>query len=477
MTDALHITGGKVYDPANGIDDEVRDVFTDGGQIVGEAAAGARVIDAAGCVIMPGGVEMHAHIASATVNAARMVQKGDVVPSAPHTDELYRSLGYTTAIEAAVAPAVAPQAHMQLDEMPNLTTGILVLMGNHETIIERLDQGDRPGAIALIAELLDATRGYGIKAVNPAAVAAWRREATRHHVDSVDDAIPNTTVTARSLLELFTEAQEQLNLPHPTHIHGPQLGEPGNVDITLDMLGGLAGRRFHLAHLQYYCYGRTKRGGFRSEVDRLLNWLADHPGATADLGLIAFGPAMTATADLPLEHALYRHLGSPARPAIFCDCENEDGFGVMPLKRTMSNPAHAVQWAAGLELALKWDNPWQYALSVDHPNGGSFLNYPSLIAALMNKPYRDEELARLNKAATRHTDLASLTREMSLSDIATITRAAPAKALGLANKGHLGIGAEADITIYDDNPADPQRMFASPRHVFSAPAPRLRIEC
>jgi formylmethanofuran dehydrogenase subunit A len=232
------------------------------------------------------------------------------------------------------------------------------------------------------------------------------------------------------------------------------------------MLGALGGRRIHLAHLQYYCYGKTKRAAYQSQVDRMLTRLADMPLATADLGLIDFGEAFTATADLPLEHALYRSMGSPARPALFCDCENEDGFGVMPLDRSASNPVHALQWATGLELALKWDNPWQCVLSVDHPNGGSFTNYPSLIAALMNKPHRDEQLNAMHKAGVQHTDLASVKREMTLYDIAIITRAAPAKALGLDHKGHLGDGADADITIYDNNPADPKRMFESPRCVI-----------
>ena len=35
-----------------------------------------------------------------------------------------------------------------------------------------------------------------------------------------------------------------------------------------------------------------------------------------------------------------------------------------------------------------------------------------------------------------------------LNEIAIITRAGPARILGLKNKGHLRVGADADITIY-----------------------------
>jgi len=476
VTDLLRITNGRVFDPTHGVDGEVRDVWVNDGRVIDPPSPdtlrdSVRTIDARGCVVMPGGVEMHAHLASMPVNAARMIQSHSgydtVVPSAPMTGRLYAQLGYTTGIEAAVPPGAAAVAHMQLDDLPFLDAGVLVLMGNHEAVIERLSQGDRAGTVAVVRDLLATCGGFGIKAVNPGGVAAWRRRATHDRIASIDDAIGDTGVTPRALLDLFTEAQEQLDLPHATHIHGPQLGEPGAVDITLDLMRSLKGRRFHLAHLQYYAYGRTAKGGFVSAAERLAEQLRKQRDATFDMGLVAFGPAFTATADLPLEYNLYRSAGSPLRPAYFCESANEDCFGVMPLVHKAGNPIHAMQWATGLELALLAD-PWQCALSLDHPNGGSFLNYPELIAMLMSKARRDEQRSKCHKHATDRTGLASIVREMTLTDIALATRAAPARALGLKNKGHLGTGADADVTIYNNQTDDPQSMFARPRWVIKA---------
>ncbi|HBK60787.1 MAG TPA: hypothetical protein DDZ84_08355, partial [Firmicutes bacterium] len=72
----LHIVGGNVYDPANGVNGEVRDIYVSGGKICdGECALGvgagvgagtgqrAEVIDARGMVVMAGGVDLHPHIA------------------------------------------------------------------------------------------------------------------------------------------------------------------------------------------------------------------------------------------------------------------------------------------------------------------------------------------------------------------------------------------------------------------------------
>ena len=56
-------------------------------------------------------------------------------------------------------------------------------------------------------------------------------------------------------------------------------------------------------------------------------------------------------------------------------------------------------------------------------------------------------------------------REYSLYEIAIMTRAAPAKILGLENHGHLGDGANANITIYRKQD-DIEQMFAKPAFVF-----------
>ena len=60
----------------------------------------------------------------------------------------------------------------------------------------------------------------------------------------------------------------------------------------------------------------------------------------------------------------------------------------------------------------------------------------------------------------------------TLYEIAIITRAGPAKALGLETKGHLGVGADADITIYDSMD-DKEMMFSTARYVFKSGEPMI----
>jgi formylmethanofuran dehydrogenase subunit A len=128
----------------------------------------------------------------------------------------------------------------------------------------------------------------------------------------------------------------------------------------------------------------------------------------------------------------------------------------------------ALQWVVGLELFLLSPDPWRLVLSTDHPNGGSFMSYPELIRLLMDRAYRDDRLKRINQKLLAGSALADgLAREYTLNEIAIITRAGPARLLGLKAKGHLGPGADADITVYARS-ANIAEMFSTPRYVLKA---------
>src|SRR5947207_8153354 len=111
------------------------------------------------------------------------------------------------------------------------------------------------------------------------------------------------------------------------------------------------------------------------------------------------------------------------------------------------------------------EDPWRVVMSTDHPNGGSFLAYPQIIHLLMDRHYREEIIKTCNPAVRERSQLADLTREYTLGEIAIITRAGPARILGLKHKGHLGPGADADVTIYTPH-ENKQTMFEMPRTVI-----------
>jgi formylmethanofuran dehydrogenase subunit A len=105
--------------------------------------------------------------------------------------------------------------------------------------------------------------------------------------------------------------------------------------------------------------------------------------------------------------------------------------------------------------------------TTDHPNGGPFTTYPEIFALLMDRTVREQWIAALPKSAMAVTTLPAIAREYSLPEIATMTRAAPAKLLGLRDRGHLGEGALADIAVYTEQ-ADKAAMFRAADYVFKS---------
>jgi formylmethanofuran dehydrogenase subunit A len=265
------------------------------------------------------------------------------------------------------------------------------------------------------------------------------------------------------VLEAIAGAVHELKLPHPVHVHCNNLGVAGNWRTTLDTLHTMEGRRAHLAHLQFHAYGGKPGGQPRSRAPELAEYLGAHPEFSADVGQVMFGDAMTMTADAPVSERLRDITGGKW---VNADTEVETGCGIVPFTYREKNYVHALQWGIGLELFLLSRDPWRLVLSTDHPNGGSFLSYPRLIRLLMDRDFRNEQLRKANKKAIQRTVLLDdLDREYTLEEIAIVTRAGPARLLGLRDKGHLGAGADADVTLYDDR-ADREEMFATPRYVI-----------
>jgi formylmethanofuran dehydrogenase subunit A len=482
----LRIVGGAIHDPANGIDGDVRDICIDGGRIVASLPADTPVLKADGMVIMAGGIDIHAHVAASSVSMGRRLLPeehtldpvaapalddgtiprsgtGGTVPSTFSTGYRYAGLGYTTVFDAAVAPVAARQTHAEFDDTPIIDGGFFALLGNDEYLHRQVAANEIGRAKDYAAWVLKSTGAYAIKVVNPGGVELWKRNV--REVKTLDDPVGASSVTPRRILEVLADAAIGLGLPHPVHIHCNNLGVAGNVATTLDSMRALEGRRAHFTHLQFHSYGGERGKSWTSAARQVAEYVNSHPEVTGDVGQVMFGDATTLTADGAVEYLLHTSTG---RKWINADIELETGCGIVPYTYKDKAAVASLQWVVGLELFLLSADPWRMVLSTDHPNGGSFLSYPDLIRLLMDRAYRDEKLKSVNQKMLAGSALADgIAREYTLNEIAIITRAGPARQLGLRQKGHLGVGADADITIYSRN-ADYAKMFSTPRYVLKA---------
>jgi formylmethanofuran dehydrogenase subunit A len=482
------IAGGTVYDPLHGVDGERRDIWIRDGKIVAPPAEPDvrpdRTLDASGLVVMPGGVDMHCHIAGPKVNAARKMRPEDKrkaekivrrpgtrsgtvgsVPSTFATGYKYAGLGYTTAFDAAIPPLAARHVHEEFEDTPCLDKGFFVLMGNNHYVMQSIQRNESERVRSFIAWLLGAAKGFTPKIVNPGGVEVWK-QLPSGNVHGLDETVANFGVTPRQIIEHVARAVDELRLPHSVHIHCNNLGMPGNWHTTLETMKTLGDSRGHLSHIQFHSYGGgdADETTFNSKAGPLVDYVNSHPNLTVDVGQVLFGETTTMTADGPLGYYLSNAFKSKWFSS---DTEMESGCGIAPIEYKNTSLVHSLQWAIGLEWYLLATDPWRVVMSTDHPNGGSFLAYPQIVQLLMDRTYREDMLKQVHPAVRERSTLGGLTREYSLYEICIITRSGPAKILGLKNKGHLGVGADADITIYTPND-DKTKMFELPRAVIKS---------
>ncbi|HEX4586147.1 MAG TPA: formylmethanofuran dehydrogenase subunit A [Burkholderiaceae bacterium] len=475
------LAGGRVIDPAHGIDGQVRDLYVRGGRIIDAPAdsATAQTIDVTGRVVMAGAIDLHTHIGGGKVNLARLLMPedhrrvcdarteltrsscGHATPGTLATGYRYAEMGYTACFEPAMLPTNARQTHLELGDTPIVDKGCYALLGNDDFFLRML-AGRQPQSRIndYVAWILDSTQSIAIKVVNPGGISAFKFNQRRL---DVDEEHAYYRVTPRQVLQRLTRAVHELRVPHGLHVHGCNLGVPGNADTTLATIEAAEGLPIHLTHVQFHSYGAEGDRKFSSAAARIAEAINANPNVSADVGQIMFGQTVTASGDSMMQFR-NAELGSP-RKAVIMDIECDAGCGVVPFRYRDQSFVNALQWAIGLEIFLSVRDPWRIYLTTDHPNGAPFTSYPHLIRLLTDRAFRNEMLEKIDPDARAASIVGSLTREYSLYEIAIMTRAGPARTLGLADRGHLGAGAAADIVVYRDD-ADRERMFSSPEYVF-----------
>ncbi|PKL69912.1 MAG: formylmethanofuran dehydrogenase subunit A [Methanomicrobiales archaeon HGW-Methanomicrobiales-1] len=486
------VKGGFVIDPTRKIDGDVGDIAIKDGKIVDKVSSSAKVIDAKGKVVMAGGVDIHAHVAGPKVNVGRLfrpedkllsgfcrstmaqkngyrMESGFSIPSTFKTGYDYARMGYGFVMEAAMPPIHSPHVHEEIHDTPIIDEAALPVFGNNWFVMDYLKKGEVENTASYIAWLLKATKGYGVKVVNPGGTAAW---GWGLNCVSLDDPVPYFEVTPREIIKGLLEANEYLGLPHSMHMHQNDLGNPGNYKGTIESLKISEGVKpknkfgreqvMHSTHLQFHSYGGTGWGDFESKAKEVMDYVNKNKALTVDTGNVTFDETTTMTADGPFEHHLQglNHLK-------WCnvDVEMETAAGVVPYVYDPNIKVCDIQWAIGLELALYAKDMNRIFITTDHPNAGPFTRYPRVMKWLMSKKSREaviDSFKHKDKVIAA-TTLHQIDRELTLFEIAQMTRSGPAKSLGLGNiYGGLAPGMSADVSVFNLNyknmPSDPDMI-------------------
>ena len=341
-----------------------------------------------------------------------------------------QAMGFTTVVEPAIAPHQALHAHLELADVPIIDKAILCVLGNDDYLLRSMrDDASAAHVSEYVAWTLQTTRALGVKVINAGAAAAFKANVRSF---SLDDVVPGYGVSSRSIVKTLQRAVIDLRLAAIccTCIATISASAAGADPVIATIKEAAEGLPLHLAHIQFYAYGvegekrfSSRRGAPGQKASMR------YKNITVDVGQVMFGQTVTISSDVTRQFSAIGR-ASPKKWAIIDGDSN--GGGIVPYNYRATDFHNAVQWAAGLELFLLIDDPSRVFFTTDHPNGAPYTAYPDLFALLMDRDRRAEWIAKLPPAAMAMSTLPSIRREYTFPEIAVMTRASPARLLGLS---------------------------------------------
>ena len=208
------------------------------------SVTGGQTIDATGMAIFPGGVDVHTHVAGGSINFARAMTPedhrrtqafirsqtrrsgiGGMAPTTFATGYLYAGMGWTTVNEAAVPVLSARHTHEELSDIPIVDKSCLVLMANNEIVLDLMEQGEYERAKQIVAWYVWAAKSYGVKAVNPGGVAAWKYGKDAKQL--TEPISGYQTLTPGNIVTNLAKMVEELGIAAPAAFALQRLGQAG----------------------------------------------------------------------------------------------------------------------------------------------------------------------------------------------------------------------------------------------------------
>ncbi len=201
----------------------------------------------------------------------------------------------------------------------------------------------------------------------------------------LDDVVPFYGLTSRKIFQALQRATQAVGIRSSAASALNNLGLAGNIETALATIDAARGLPLHLAHVQFYAYGKEGKNGFSSAGAQFAEKVNANKNVTIDVGQVMFSDTVTVSSDV-LKQFNSLPGAMPKKGVIFDGDAN--GGGIVPYVYKISNYYNAIQWAAGLELFLLIEDPRQVFFTTDHPNGAPFTTYPELFALLMSAELR-----------------------------------------------------------------------------------------
>ncbi len=464
----LIIKNGLVFDPLNNIDSEVKDILIENSKIVEKFSKEKDIkeINADGKTVIPAAIDIHTHIASQQVNWVRLLgTKNELFKKVWNSLTLekiasdYISNGYTFILEANVFPSLAKQTIFNFKFLPGLDKAMLLNVSNMWPLEIEFQRGKTEDMAVFLSDLLSITKSFGLKVYNPFESESWNFQKLRKEVSGKGRLY---NFSALDVYENLARVNEHLGLPHSIHAHiegYEDIMAKNNLFTILNKINSLnleptskisseikRSQVFHVAHASAY-----NVDGNNSE---LINMVNSNENIDLDLGFIGFdqiNPLITSDRRL-IDSLLKADNSETIHKLIRAAIEFEGDTFATFRNFNKKNIANCYIWANALDIALSIKNIWQIQFSINFPNYANITDVPEIATWLVSKSTRDNFMKDMNSEFLKDNSLINNDKTLTFNEFVILTRASPAKSLGLGSiKGNLDVGADADINIIDIN--------------------------
>ena len=473
MTDLL-LRGGRVIDPGTGTD-EIRDVLVRDGRVVAvgpdlPAPEGAEVLDVAGLVVGPGFVDLHSHVHSI---AGQRLQAFDGVTTALDLEAGLMPLerAYREAAEqgrplhygfSASWGAARAQVLAGIEPDASIVNGLKVLgeprwqatstLSQRAAWLELLRGELEAGALGIGVLMGYAPRTDPAEYLAVAKLAAEAGAPTYTHVRELVESDPTTPFDGAE--ELVHAAAETGAAMHHCHVNSTSRRHVDRVLASITRARE-AGSRVTVEAYPYGA-GSTGVGAFFLAPERLAAWDL----TPSSLVLLPSGERIA-------DEARLREVReqAPGTPCVVEFLDEDDPADAALLRSSLAYPdaivasdAMPVLWTDGSIDSREWPLP---------PGGSTHPRTAGTFTRSLRTMVRETGTWTWPEAFRRCSWLPARV----LDDVAPSARA----------KGHLGVGADADIVVLD--PAaltdtatylDPARPSSGVRHLLVSGTPVVR---
>ncbi|MFX1275643.1 MAG: amidohydrolase family protein [Promethearchaeota archaeon] len=455
----LIIKNGIVFDPLNGIEGEVKDILIEDGKIVESISnkKDVKEINASGKTVIPAAIDIHAHIASQQVNWARLLGKNNEIfqkvwkgLTLENIAKDYISNGYTMIVEANVFPSLTKQTIFNFNNLPVLDKAMLLNVSNLWSLELEYQRGKIDDMAIFLSDLLEKTKGFGFKVYNPFESEDWDFKVLR---DDLSKQGRLYNFNALDVYENISKSNEELGLPHSVHAHVEGYEDPqGNINLLkiLEKIKSLnlknpdnRSQIFHLAHASSY--------NINGDNSNLIKFFNDNQNFDLDLGILGFNEINPIiSSDRRLINSLIK--SKNPHKLIRSAIEFEGDLFSSIRKFDKNNEKDCNLWANAIDLVLNIKNKYQIQASINFPNYANITDIPKIATLFVSSEARNNFIKRMNVDFLNKTTLKDNDKTITFNELIIITRASPAKSLGLRKvKGNLDIGVDGDVNILNFN--------------------------